>query len=325
MQVRLDKYFAETAFGWEVADYYRPLDVWRAALRIRKEVTVRYRDIGCRSWIYITAAFLWISLFLSQPAEAIIFCGTTLPPEIVAQAAALKNDPDLIYEFVYNNIQTIPMHGSLKGPLGALLDRAGTEVDQAELMAWLLAAGNNPVQFQIGEVVLNAALLTGWLGTDATADSAKRALQNGGFNASANLSGGILQNVEVADWVWVKVQINGTYYVFDPAGKQVAGYNRISGVSGLGMVLGYSQSSFLSNAMSGATATDRRIAGLNRSGIRTNLQSYAQNLINYIRSNNPSAFRNCRWYRGSVPCGRNSSARSGIDGLYISGWCGNQL
>ena len=232
---------------------------------------------------------LFLVLASSTAASAIVFCGVTLPPEIVTQAAALKNDPDLIYEFVYNSIQTIPQHGSLKGPLGTLLDGSGTETDQAELMASLLqAAGYTTAQYQTGSITINAAQLTGWLGTDTTPYSAAWVMANGGFNTTYTTSGGILQYVTVP-WVWVKVQIGGTYYVFDPAGKRVSGYNRVSGVANLGMVLGYSQSSFLSNAQSGATLTDRTVAGLNRAGVRSNLQGYAQNLINYIRNNNPSA------------------------------------
>ena len=71
-------------------------------------------------------------------ARATTFCGVTLPSEIVTQATALKNDSDLIYEYVYNNIKTVPQYGSLKGALGTMLDGAGTPVDQAELMASLL-------------------------------------------------------------------------------------------------------------------------------------------------------------------------------------------
>ena len=88
----------------------------------------------------ITGALLLAMVLPINDARATSFCGATLPPEIVAQAAALKNDPDLIYEYVYNNIKTLPMYGSLKGPLGTMLDAAGTPVDQAELMASLLQA-----------------------------------------------------------------------------------------------------------------------------------------------------------------------------------------
>lgn len=57
-------------------------------------------------------------------------------------ARALKNDPDLIYEYVRNNIEFIPIYGVKKGALGALLDGQGTSADQAELMVQLLQSAS---------------------------------------------------------------------------------------------------------------------------------------------------------------------------------------
>src|SRR5579872_5823685 len=83
-----------------------------------------------------------------------------VPVEIVELARALKNDPDLIYEYVYNNIETLPQFGSLKGPLGALLDGKGTAFDQAELMVALLQQAGIPASFQIGFIQLTTDQLT---------------------------------------------------------------------------------------------------------------------------------------------------------------------
>jgi len=52
------------------------------------------------------------------------------PPEIVELARALKNDPDLIYEFVRNHIDTEFAFGLRKGALGGLMDKSGTAFDQ---------------------------------------------------------------------------------------------------------------------------------------------------------------------------------------------------
>ncbi len=59
---------------------------------------------------------------------------TNYPLEITALARALLNSPDLIYEYVRNNIEIVPMYGLQKGALGALIDRSGTSFDQAALM-----------------------------------------------------------------------------------------------------------------------------------------------------------------------------------------------
>ncbi len=45
------------------------------------------------------------------------------PNEIVELARALDWNPDLIYEYIHNNIQAIPVYGSLKGRL----ERSSTE------------------------------------------------------------------------------------------------------------------------------------------------------------------------------------------------------
>src|SRR3954469_22262072 len=49
---------------------------------------------------------------------------TTRPAEIVELARALKNDPDLIYEFVRNNVEMVWTYGLSKGAQGVIVDRA---------------------------------------------------------------------------------------------------------------------------------------------------------------------------------------------------------
>jgi len=60
------------------------------------------------------------------------------PASIAELARSLKNDPDLIYEYVRNNIEIVPIWGVQKGALGTLLDNQGTAFDQAQLMVSLL-------------------------------------------------------------------------------------------------------------------------------------------------------------------------------------------
>ena len=103
------------------------------------------------------------------------------PDEIVELARALKWNPDLIYEYIHNNIQTIPIRDSLKGPLGTLIDGAGTPVDQVDLMFSLLLQSCYSPQYEIGSVNIPASQLTAWLGVDNSTYSIGYALGNGGF------------------------------------------------------------------------------------------------------------------------------------------------
>ncbi len=221
-------------------------------------------------------------------------CGTSEPPEIVALAASLKNDPDLIYGWVYNNVDTIPQYGSLKGPLGALIDRSGTAFDQAELMILLLQqAGNCTASFEVGEVNVTGAQLAAWLGVDTSLgnnlNGTEVILGSNGFPGvvDTNSNGQVLG--ATIGWAWVQVEIGGTNYVFDPA--TLAKYNptRAGGLgSALPSALGYTQSTFISDAESGSTINATDISGLNRANIRSDRTTDASNLVSYLKTNDPS-------------------------------------
>ena len=116
---------------------------------------------------------LWLATCLAGHTRAV--SAQDQPPEIVELARALKHDPDLIYEYVLNNIETLPQFGSLKGPLGTLLDGKGTSHDQAELMIALLRQSGFEAYFVYGRIKIKADELTNWLGwTTATAASTAR-------------------------------------------------------------------------------------------------------------------------------------------------------
>lgn len=238
------------------------------------------RKISVGRWLLKHFSFA-IGLFIALP------CCAQTPTEIVELARALKNDPDLIYEYVYNNIETLPQYGSAKGPLGALLDGKGTAFDQAELMVALLQQAGFAASYQIGKIQLTAAQVTNWLGTDTSYGSIYQTFLNGGFPGDTISSGGIVSAVQISS-AWVVVNIGGTNYVFDPSTKT---YSRSAGIgfSALISALGYSQSALISASESGATITSTSITALNRTNVRNNLSSYANNLTRYIRANMPAA------------------------------------
>lgn len=220
------------------------------------------------------------------------------PNEIVELARALDWNPDLIFEYIHNNIQTLPIYDSMKGPLGTLIDQAGSVQDEAELMYVLLQQSCYSPQYEVGKIYLTAAQLTSWLGTDTNITSIATVLGSNGFPGPLGYYGTSTAVTAVdAPWVWVTVPIptGGTSYQFDPAGKVFAGnpgYNtRSTGVANLGSTaLQYSQSNFLSDAESGATGIGTpSVSGINRGNVRQDLQNYANNLINYIKANAPAA------------------------------------
>jgi len=223
----------------------------------------------------------------------------TAPNEIVELARALNWNPDLIYEYIHNNIQTLPFYDSLKGPLGALIDQAGTPQDQAELMYVLLQQSCYSPQYEVGKIYLTAAQLTNWLGTNTVNTDIRGVLNANGFNISLTYiyigGGGAVVGADV-NWVWVSVPIGGTSYQFDPASKTFMGNfgyaTRSTGIASLGSTaLGYSQSTFLSDAGGSGIGTPV-VSGINRTNVRNDLTAYANNLVAYLKANNPTATTN---------------------------------
>lgn len=114
-----------------------------------------------------------------------ILGATTRPPAIVELGRALKNDPDLIYEFIRNNIDVTWTHCLQKGALGAEIDKSGTPFDQAMLMVELLHQSNFTAGYQAGTITLIGAQFTALTGiSDATA--ACQMLSSDAFPARIN-------------------------------------------------------------------------------------------------------------------------------------------
>jgi RHS repeat-associated protein len=232
------------------------------------------------------------------------------PNELVELARALKWNPDLIYEYVRNNIKTTAVYDSLSGPLGTLIDGAGSPVDQAELTYILLQQSCFAPQYQVGLIFLSAAQLDEWLGTTTNGTpnqffSIAKVLVDGGFCTSFTTvcdgliiyttDGTTAGTVVGADvpWIWVSVSVNGTSYQYDPASK-IFPFNGGDGyfpysrglAAGLASALNYSQSRFLDSARAGATGIGTPVlnfAPAGRTNVRSLLAQYANSLVTYIR------------------------------------------
>ncbi len=166
------------------------------------------------------------------------------PPELAELARALKNNPDLIYEYVRNNIEMVWMYGAQKGALGASIDKSGTPFDQAMLMVKLLReAGFTTAGYQAGTIALTGAEFAAWSNiTDAKA--ACQMLSSGGIPAVINGTTsatcaytGTVTTLTMAH-IWVTVPISGTTYYFDPSYKPYAWKAGIDLATAAGMTSG---------------------------------------------------------------------------------------
>ncbi|MFC0697158.1 DUF6531 domain-containing protein, partial [Paraburkholderia humisilvae] len=216
------------------------------------------------------------------------------PASIDELARALRYHPDLIYQFVRNNIEIDPVRGIHKGALGAVLDNQGSAFDQAQLMVSLLRTSGYDARFVRGVIRLSAQQFTDWYGLPANNVCAVLNLmgqtQVPVYSISATQAGSCpglnaaMTEISI-EHLWVKANIGGTWYTFDPAYKP---HTIKSGVD-LGVAAGYNAQSFQTTAKGGGYVGDYVVNNLDRNGIRSSLQTYAGNLATWIRKNRPTA------------------------------------
>jgi hypothetical protein len=234
-------------------------------------------------------------------SKAATSLGLPTAPEIVELARALKNDPDLIYEYVHNNVEDVWMYAEHKGPLGTVIDKAGTQFDQAALMVALLRQAGYTASFQSGTVTLSPGDFTDWTGiSDATA--ACQMLSSGGFPAQVNGStiancgygnGTAISSVTLAH-VWVKVSIPGSSCasgcLFDPSFKR---HTWKAGID-LNAASGFTAGAALTQATAAMdsgnlNSTVPYVHKLNAAGLDGTLATYASNLVTWLTSNQLAA------------------------------------
>lgn len=209
------------------------------------------------------------------------------PPSIIELARALRNDVDLIYQYVRNNIDYYPIWGVQKGAIGSLLDGQGTAFDQAALMVALLRQAGYTATFVNGRISLTGAQLGSWLGVSVANACAVRTLLGNGrvpFTGMVPASScNAVTSVKLSH-VWVKVDIGGTNYHFDPSYKP---HQAKAGIN-VNAVSGYNAIAYLDAARAGATITGDYVQAINRPAVRANLTGYANTLTTYLRANLPA-------------------------------------
>jgi RHS repeat-associated protein len=221
------------------------------------------------------------------------YTAPSAPASIAELARSLRGNADLIYEYVRNNIELVPNWGIQKGAFGALLDNKGTAFDQASLMVALLRQSGYTASFVKGRVNVAPAQARDWFGVDpanicgvssflgSTQIPSSNYYMTGSYVCDGS-SG--LYSVKL-DHVWVKVNIGGTNYYFDPSLKP---HTQINGID-LASATGYNAASYMTAAKAGATIAADYVQGINRNNIRSNLTTYANNLATYLRANYPVA------------------------------------
>ncbi len=129
-----------------------------------------------------------------------------ITPEIAAQAAILGHNPVKVYRWMYDNIDWIPLYGSLQGAGGTFKSRRGNAFDSANLFIALLRASGIEARYVYSTIKIPAARLINWSGAPDN-EAARRVLSRGGIPHARGTEGGVIAAVE-REHVWVQAWID---------------------------------------------------------------------------------------------------------------------
>lgn len=209
---------------------------------------------------------------------------TEISTEIAELARGLQYDPELIYLYVHNHIDYVPIYGSIKGATMTLIDGQGNDFDQASLFIALMRTSGYDAHYVYGNVTYPVDVIANWLGVQGEAGPLGQLLGSGGIPGIIWVDGSGNVVEVTMDRVWTVVDIGGTDYVFDPSFKQYDTSPKLD----LESILGYNQSTFLSLAEDGTTIDPDYTQGLNETNIRDALTDYSMNLHSNLKTNLPN-------------------------------------
>ena len=219
------------------------------------------------------------SLEMKSMGDGLSTSETEITPEIDELARALQHDPKLIFDYVRNNIEYVPTYGSVNGATATLLAGRGNDWDQASLLIALLRASGYTANYNFATVTYVLNDVAAWLGVDEDPGVVNSVFARGGIPAEVFQV--TLYYVRM-DRIWVKVEIDGNNYWFDPSFK----ISEVSSSIDLESAMGYSQSTFLTSA--GGTFGSDWVENMNEGNIRSELQNHSLNLVDYIKNNHPN-------------------------------------
>lgn len=218
----------------------------------------------------------------------------TFETEIEELARSLRYDPDLIFQFVHNHIDFEPRMGDIKGAYMTLMDRSGGPCDQASLMIELLrASGYSSAQHVLGFISLTHEQASNWLGVPNNQTLIEKIFLYGDILFMDYIIPGYSEPgyIDVPHY-WVKVNIDGVDYVFDPSFKA---HNIRAGINldcVMSEIAGYSQTDFKGHVTAGSTSGSvygaNYVQSLNTANLQQKLKLYSDAIIDYFRTHHQS-------------------------------------
>lgn len=217
---------------------------------------------------------------------------------IRALATQLNNHPLEIFNWVRNNIEFAPTHGSIQGSDVTLLARRGNAYDTASLLIALLRAAGVAARYAYGTVQIPTGPALNWIGQMQSADAAAVLMSQGGIPNASIISGGSVTALRL-EHVWVEAFVDfypsrgakniapDTWVPMDPSFKQ---HTSAAGMD-LEQQVPFDVQALLSNVRAGAEVNEGEgwLRGIDEPILQEALSSYRARIEDYVADQHSDA------------------------------------
>ena len=151
-----------------------------------------------------------VKAFKTPPAGADLLPAVGVQSDderIMAQAAALNNNPAAIFHWVNQNIDYTPSYGQIQGAVGTLLSGQGNDSDTSSLLVAMLRASDVPARFVTADVNMSAEVLQKHLGDLSDIEQALSLLTQANIPHETVVQGGQVVAVSIRR-TWVEAWVN---------------------------------------------------------------------------------------------------------------------
>ncbi len=211
-------------------------------------------------------------------------------PEIRQLAASLDRNPVSIYNWVRNNIEFVPIWGSIQGGQLCLETRSCNAFDTSSLLISLLRYSGVPARYQMGTIEVPVEKFRNWAGGFTNTEAAASLFASGGTPSVVRRIDGSGQVVTVRlEHIWAKAFMDyapsggavnrqgDTWVELDASFKQYnytvrRDFNSITAID---------PQEFLAQLLNGATVdnTTGSLTGLNTAALQSNFN----NIVSQVR------------------------------------------
>jgi len=221
-----------------------------------------------------------------------------LSEAIRAKAVELGNQPLPIYQWVRNNVEFVPTHGSIQGADYCLQTLKCNAIDSASLLVALLRAGTIPARYAFGTIEVPAGQAMQWLGGVDQPELAVEILNMGGIPAVGVVEGSQITKIRL-EHVWVEAWLDyvpgrgavhragDTWIPMDPSWKQ----EDVAAGIDLGAVVPFDAPGLLADLATtiGVNETDGSITGQVCSPVGGARTEYEAAVRSYLTASQPDA------------------------------------